>query len=160
MSGNLHHAGSGDGAPRRRFTSILPFAPEHAAQLQVQDIQAGEAERFGQKIGMAADHGPAFSAVEVDADGRVHRVLACAGLAENVPTSDTSGGYASAWAAFANDMRPAQWSAVTAAIRAVLDNCGYARVDMLVSAGFPASRRYAEALGFTLDSLVYARMSK
>lgn len=140
----------------RTLTKILAFAPEHLALLETQVEQHGEAERFGQTVGRAAALGPAFSAVEMTDDGQILRVLACAGLAESRPVDD-GGGYATAWGSFGKDLRPAQWSAITAAIRAVLDNCGYARVDMLVSAGFGRAERYAEALGFTVETIIYAR---
>lgn len=141
----------------RTFTSVIPFEPQHAALVEVQDQQQGEADRFGQKVGDAAKLGPAFSAVETDETGRIHRVLACLGLAETKPLSDPGGGYATAWGIFAKDLRASQFSAITAAIRGVLDNCGYDKVDMLVSASFPGAQRYAAALGFTVDTLIYAR---
>lgn len=141
---------------RARF-SIIPFEPEHYARLPVRAEQSGDLRRFGQVAGRAADLGPAFSAIEQDEQGHVLAVLACAGLAETLPPSDPSGGYATAWAAFADDLRPAQWAAITMAIRSVLEGCDYRRVDMIVRADFPAAQRYAKALGFEEDAKIFAR---
>jgi hypothetical protein len=91
---------------------------------------------MGQRWARPAELGPAFSAVEQDIDGRVTAVLACAGLAETNPTlRDRLGG-------FAGGLRPAQWSALTAAIRAVVEGADYARIDMVVRSDWPAARRY------------------
>jgi hypothetical protein len=141
----------------RSIIKIVPFEGQHYAMLPVRAEQRGELARMGVAAGHAADLGPAFSAVETDEDGEIIAVLACAGLAETVPPDAPSGGYATAWAAFAEGMRAAQWSSVTAAIRGVIEGAEYARIDMLVSGDWPAAQRYAEALGFTMDMMVYAR---
>jgi predicted transcriptional regulator len=105
----------------------------------------------------AAEHGPAFSAVEVDEHGNiVAKVLACAGLPRSARRSP-DGRLCPRWGAFAEGLRPAQWSVITHAIKGVIDGCGYDRIDMIVSPWFDAGRRYALALGFTLDNLVFAR---
>lgn len=137
--------------------TIVPYEPHHLAMLQDQASQRGEAEKFGQRRGGVADLGPAFSAVELDDDGNVVTVLVCAGLAELIPPSAEGGGYASAWGYFSEALRPATWSRATAAIRAVLDGCGYARVDALVDLERPQARRYAEALGFTPQAVLFSR---
>jgi hypothetical protein len=141
----------------RRPVQIVPYEAEHYAMLVVRAEQAGELERMGQLPGAAAEYGPAFSAVELDDDGHVAKVFACGGLAEVTPPDHPMGGYARAWGAFSEGLRPAQWSAITHAIKGVIDGCGYERVDMFVSPWFDAGRRYALALGFTLDNLVFAR---
>lgn len=132
--------------------AILPYQPEHLAQLAVQAAQVGDCERLGLPRGAAAELGPAFTAAELDGDGRVMTVLGCAGLAEH-----PGGERASAWASFAEGLRPAQWSALTAAIRRVLDQSGYRLVDVMVRPDFPAAQRYAEALGFEQEAIVYLR---
>lgn len=131
--------------------AIIPFEPLHRAMLPLRKEQSGELERFGQAVNRAADLGPAFSAVEQDGEGRIIAVLACAGLAENNPD------YATAWAAFAEDLRAAQWSPIVHAIRAVIEGSHYARVDTCVRADWPVARRFAEALGFKEDFVMYAR---
>jgi hypothetical protein len=142
---------------RRPVIAIVPYENEHYARLPVRPEQRGDLAAMCQAAGRAAELGPAFSAVELDDEGKVATVLACAGLAETRPPSDESGGYATAWAAFAEGLRPAQWSALTAAIRGVIEGADYARIDMMVRADFDAGRRYAEALGFTLDKMIFAR---
>jgi hypothetical protein len=134
--------------------AILPYEPWHRAMLPVRSEQADDLVRMGQAADLAAAHGPAFSAVEQDADGNVVAVLACAGLAENTAE------HATAWAAFAEGLRAAQWTAITHAIRAVIEGAHYRRVDMLVRADWPTAQRYAEALGFSLDGLIYARVKE
>lgn len=141
----------------RRIISIVPFELEHYARLPVRAEQRDDLRAMGQLAGQAAELGPAFSAVEVDEQGEITAVLACGGLAETFPPSHPSGGYATAWAAFADGLRAAQWSPITAAVRAVIEGAGYARIDMIVRSDFPAARRFAEALGFSLDRMIYAR---
>lgn len=141
----------------RPIIAVLPFEHWHYAMLPVRAEQSGDLARMGQLAGQAAELGPAFSAVELNEEGRVTAVLACAGLAETRSASDPSGGYATAWAAFAEKLRPSQWAAITAAIRSVIEGCEYARIDMLVRTDFPAAQRYAEALGFRQDATMYVR---
>lgn len=141
----------------RPIVQVIPYAAEHYAMLQVRPEQRGELERVGELAGAAAEHGPAFSAVELDEAGHVARVLAVAGLAELRPAGHPLGGYARAWAAFADGLRAAQWSPITHAIRAVIEGCDYDRIDMLVNMGFAGAVRYAEALGFAPDHALYAR---
>jgi hypothetical protein len=138
---------------RATMTAILPYDPAHLAQLHLQAAQIGEAERFGKRVGDAAEHGPAFTAAETDLEGGIVRVLGCAGLFLNAPD------YATAWAVFAEGLRPSQWSALTAAIRRVLDASEFRRIDTLVRGDFPAAHRYARALGFEPDATIYARIS-
>lgn len=133
--------------------AIVNYEPWHRAMLPVRREQSSDLETFRQAAGMAAERGPAFSAVEQDADGNISAVLAIAGLAENAPD------YATAWAAFAEGLRAAQWSPIVHAIRGVLEGCSYARIDMLVRSDWPTGRRFAEALGFTEEQAIYARSS-
>jgi hypothetical protein len=140
-----------------RRIAIVPFEAEHYTRLPVRAEQSGDLSRFGQIAGRAADLGPAFSAIEQDEQGGIVAVLACAGLAETLPPSDPAGGYATAWAAFADGLRPSQWAVITTAIRNVLEGCDYGRVDMIVRADFPAAERYAKALGFKEDAMIFAR---
>lgn len=142
---------------RGPLVQIVAFEPQHYAMLQVRSEQSGELERMGEAPGLAAELGPAFSAVETDEAGHVVKVLACAGLAEVRPAGHPKGGYARAWGAFGEGLRPAQWSAITHAIRAVIEGCDYARIDVMVSPWFDAARRYAVALGFQIDNLIFAR---
>jgi hypothetical protein len=55
--------------------------------------------------------------------------------------------------------RPAM-SAITHAIRGVIEGAGYARIDMLVAEDFPAAQRYAEALGFKRETTIYTRRAR
>lgn len=137
--------------------SIIPYDHSHYARLDVRVEQRGELRRMEQLAGQAAELGPAFSAVETDDDGQVLKVLACAGLMENRPNDHPRGGYASAWAAFGEDLGARQMSAITYAIRGVIEGAGYAKIDMLVAEDFPAAQRYAEALGFKRETTIYAR---
>lgn len=135
----------------RPIIAIVPYEPIHRAMLPVRPEQRQELERFGEGAGTAAELGPAFSAVEQDAEGRITAVLACAGLAEK------SRDYAIAWAAFADGLRAAQWSPITRAIRGVLDGADYKRIDILVRNDWPSAQRFADALGFVPEFTVYTR---
>lgn len=141
----------------RRLIAIVPFEPAHYAMLQVRAEQMSGLELMMRCADRFAELGPAFSAVELDEKGDIAAVLACAGLAESKPPSDPSGGYATAWAGFAEGLRMAQWSPITHAIRAVIEGAEYARIDMLVRGDWPAAQRYAEALGFKFETMIYAR---
>jgi hypothetical protein len=143
----------------RRAISIVPFEPLHLALIRDRAEQRGEAERFGEVRGASAEGGPAFSAIEADEVGNITAVLACAGLVEVHPPTAPNGGYAFAWGYFAEGLRAKQWATVTAAIRGVLDGCGYARVDMGVNPAFAAAGRYAVALGFSAMATIYSRSS-
>lgn len=138
-------------ANRRAVVAIVPYEPLHRAMLPVRREQAHDLEPFGQALGRAAELGPAFSAVELDEQGNVAAVLACAGLAENNPN------YATAWAAFAEGLRAAQWSPIVGAVRGVIEGSTYVRIDTCVRADWPVARRFAEALGFKEDFVMYAR---
>lgn len=133
--------------------AIVPFEPWHASAIAVQAAQAPEL--IGPK-GAAAALGPAFSALEVPSPshplrGRVPpspqmgegqvRVLCCAGLIVNNPA------YATAWALFACD-KGGGMVAVTRAIRRVLGEADFRRVDMMVRSGFDRARDFAALLGF------------
>lgn len=141
----------------RRAIDIVPYEPVHRAMLPVRPEQRYDLDRLGQTLGRAAELGPAFSAVERDENGEIVAVLACAGLAETRAPDHPLGGYATAWAAFAEGLRAAQWSVITAAVRAIIENAGYARLDTMVANDFPAAHRYAEALGFKPELTIYAR---
>ncbi len=138
----------------RPFIAILPYDPLHATMLPLRPEQTGDSARFRQAHGAAAEHGPAFTAAEMGPEGRITRVLGCAGLIEN------SSDYATAWAMFAEGLRPAEWAVLTAAIRGVLAASDYRRIDMIVRADFEAGHRFAAHLGFAPDAIVHARVSR
>lgn len=135
----------------RPHVSIIAYEPWHRALLPVRPEQADDLQRFGQGVEWAAERGPAFSAVEQDEDGNILAVLACMGLAESGP------GHATAWAAFADGLRSAQWSPIVHAIRGVIEGCDYVRIDTLVKANWPTARGFTEALGFKEDIIMYSR---
>lgn len=128
---------------------ILPFEPAHLTRLVARPEQAGDAARLGGGAMDAAERGPAYTIV--DGKEEDSPVLCCAGLVVNGPD------HASAWALFADGMRPAQWAHVTRAIGGVLDAADYQRIDLGVRLDFPAAHRFARHLGFLPDLIVYAR---
>ena len=133
------------------MVNIVPFEPQHYAMLPVRPEQSGDTRMLGVAAARCAELGPAFSAVEMDEKGNVAAVLACGGLAEN------SASHATAWAAFAGELRAAQWSPIVHAIRGVIEGAHYERIDTYVRADWPTARRFAEALGFKEECVMYAR---
>lgn len=125
---------------------IDPFAPADLAAFVPRPEQRTAADPPRARALAAAELGPAFTAR--DDDGHV---LGCAGLCEN------SREHATAWALFADQIRPAQWARITAAIREVLSVSDYRRIDMMVRSDFAAARHFAEALGFEEEAVLYAR---
>jgi hypothetical protein len=125
---------------------IEPFSPEHLARFVPRPDQKGDAERLHGRTGAAAELGPAFTAYDEE-----DNVIGCAGLAENSPD------YATAWALFADGVRPALWARLAGAIQSVLSASGYRRIDTLVRADFPAGHRFVEALGFEREMVLFVR---
>jgi hypothetical protein len=134
---------------------IVAFDPAHLDAIELRAEQLGEVPAHG---GNAANHGPAFTALD-DAG----RVVTIAGLAE------IHAAYASAWAMIASDARRAM-PGVVRAMRAVIDSAHYARVDMAVRADWAQAHLLARRLGFENsglqrkfwpdggDAVIYARI--
>jgi len=116
---------------------IIPFAPEHILQLDVQDAQRLTDEEQAQAL--AAPFGWAWT-------GLVNGVpVACAGLVE------VWQGRAYAWALLARTAGP--WmAAITRAVRRALRATPFDRIEMAVEAGFAAGQRWAVMLGFELET--------
>lgn len=96
-------------------------------------------EEFTEPDSMAAPFGDAWTAM---VDGRP---IGSAGVVEAWT------GRAYAWALLAEDAGP-HMLAITRAIRCFLARSPYRRIEMAVSAGFDAGQRWAELLGFTLET--------
>jgi len=114
---------------------LVPFDPAHVGQMRVQRMQAHELDAQS----LADPYGRAWTAM---ADGAP---VACGGLVE-VWT-----GRAYAWALLSESAGP-HMLALTRAIRSGLAQSPFRRVEMAVDAGFDAGRRWAELLGFRLET--------
>jgi hypothetical protein len=117
--------------------SIVRFEREHAKRMCVQRQQL--LDEFGEADAMSASFGDAWTAL---LDGRP---IACAGVVE------VWSGRAYAWALLAEDAGP-HMLAITRAIRCFLQRAPYRRIEMAVTVGFDAGRRWAEMLGFQLET--------
>jgi hypothetical protein len=137
--------------------AIVPYEPWHGAAIAVQAAQAPELRSAGPP-GSAASLGPAFSALErVSPDSPtpnpspegegLERVLCCAGLIVNNPR------YATAWALFSAD-KGAGMVAVTRAVRRVIEQADFPRIDMMVRSGFERAADFASLLGFTREAVL------
>ena len=114
---------------------IAAFEPAHVAQIAPQSAQLGEVNAAT----TAAEYGTAWTAFAAGAP------VCSAGLVE------VWQGRAYAWALLSESagryMLP-----LTREIRSRLSASGFARVEMAVDADFDAGRRWAEMLGFTLET--------
>lgn len=117
--------------------AIEDFAPEHAAAIELQAMQAGER---GEGWGFAGN-GPAWTVRD-----SVGRIIACMGFVKADP------GYAIAWALLAEGKRNALVE-MTRRTRAVLDGSGWRRVELHTRADFEPAMRWAELLGFSVESV-------
>lgn len=132
----------------RRIISIMEFEPVHLDGFAPRFDQCGEVEAIGRGAIHAAQLGPAFTAFCDEGRGEL-KILGCAGLIRNHEH------YATAWARFADGLSPGEWSALTAAIKRVIEASGLARIDMIVRTGFAAAERYAAHLGFAREGVLH-----
>lgn len=116
--------------------NVVPFDPQHLRDMTPQAAQRVE---FTPEA-MAADYGQAWTGM---VDGKP---VACAGLVE------MWAGRAYAWAVLSKDVGP-HLLRVTREIRFRLDAAPFGRVEMAVDAKFSNGCRWAERLGFRLESL-------
>lgn len=112
---------------------VVEFNPAHAAALEVQDAQRVDAACLGGEYGMA------FTAM---ADGRP---VACAGVLE------VWAGRGYAWALLGRDCG-SYFLAIHRAVNRGIVLCGLRRVEMAVDAGFLPGIRWAQLLGFKLET--------
>lgn len=123
---------------------IKPFKASHLYDLQLQDAQAMFYERFSPQYGHALETaGNGWTAFY---DGHP---VACAGLVEQWE------GRALAWALIAKDAGP-HFVRITRAVRRALDVAQWRRVEAHVDAEFAAGIRWAEMLGFSVESKMRA----
>lgn len=117
---------------------IVPFEPEHLVNIRYQPGQAGGFQSR-ENAEAVAQGWCAYSAIH---DGRA---LICAGITELWP------GRAMAWAAFDYAARPVFLEAHRRTLLEI-DRAPYNRLEMYVRPGFAEAARWAELLGFTLES--------
>lgn len=117
--------------------TIEPFEPEHAAQVEVQPMQAGESAPAAHY----ADKGPAWTVRD-----RAGRIIGCLGFVMADP------GYALSWALLATGKRNAL-VALTRVARRVMDGAGWRRIELHTRADFEAAMTWAEMLGFSVESV-------
>lgn len=123
---------------------IVPFKSEHLHDLHLQDAQSMFYDKFSPGYGRALeDHGNGWTAL-ID-----ERPIACAGLIEQWE------GRALAWALLANDIQP-YFVRITRAVRRALEMANYRRIEAHVDAEFGAGCRWADMLGFAVESKMRA----
>lgn len=123
--------------------TIIPYEPDHL--LQIQHLQPGQDPAFlTETIAETLALGHAASTCLVE-----DHIMACAGL---MPLWR---GRMMAWAVL--DARTGPWILeITRAMRAELDRCPAARVEMYVKPGFWQAVRWAHMLGFCYESCMEA----
>ncbi len=132
---------------------ILPFAPEHAARLELRASDARTVAGLGLADGpdgllalgrSLAGRGPAFTAATKDG-----AIMACAGLALLWP------GVAEAWALtspLVEGHALAFHRAVRRMLPAMIRQMGLVRVQATVLAGYALGARWLERLGFARET--------
>lgn len=121
---------------------IVPFEAEHALKIVLQRAQAlVDHGRRDEDYARALEQvGGGYTAID---NGEV---IACAGMVEQWP------GRALAWAMLTDDLGPMRFVRVSRAIRRALDMAQWNRIEMQVDADHPQAIRWAELLGFEVES--------
>lgn len=121
---------------------IVPFQAEHARTIALQHAQAvvDMGRNSFEDAALLERYGGGFTAID---NGQV---IACAGLAEQWQ------GRMLAWAMLAGDIGPHRFVRVTRAIRRALDLAQCDRIEMQVDADHPQAIRWAQTLGFEVES--------
>lgn len=120
---------------------IVPFEAEHISGLQLQPAQRKFGDALNPEYARAlASAGNGWTAV---VDGVP---VACAGLVEQWE------GRALAWALLSDNIGPSRFVRVTRAVRRFLDMADYRRIEMQVDADHAQAIRWAEMLGFEVES--------
>ncbi|HEY9029647.1 MAG TPA: hypothetical protein VIP05_35490 [Burkholderiaceae bacterium] len=114
--------------------TLIPFEPHHLRLITPQPAQEGE---FQEQQGAPA--GQAWTAV-------VDGLPICVG-----GLTEIWRGRAYAWALLTVDAGP-HMLGLTREIRSTLDRATFARIEMVVEKDFLAGRRWAEMLGFSLET--------
>lgn len=122
---------------------IVAYRPEHLAALRLQEAQAflGDFlsdEKMAQGIAGPWSYTGLLDGVPVGV----------AGLSEKWP------GVATAWALFAPDIPKSAWLAITRKCRAVVDACGFKRIEAAVREDHVQGHRFAKALRFSPSALM------
>lgn len=113
---------------------VVPFSPDHVRAMHAQDAQRVDAGALDAPFGSWAWTGLV--------DGRP---VACAGVLE------VWQGRGYAWAILAHDA--GHWMLhIHRAVRRGIALCGVRRIEMACAADFPQAARWAQALGFTLET--------
>lgn len=119
---------------------IVSFEADHIFQLRLQRAQEMFNSKFSPQYGRALeDAGNGWTAI---VDGKL---IACAGLVEQWE------GRALAWALISGEAGP-YFTRITRAVRRALDVAHFRRIEAQVDAEFGAGIRWAEMLGFTIES--------
>lgn len=120
---------------------IVPFQPEHMFALRLQAAQRKFAETFTPEH--ARDLAAASQSYTAIVDGRP---VACSGIVEQWE------GRALAWALLDGEIGPHAFVRVSRAVRRFLDASTYRRIEMQVDADHAQAIRWAELLGFEVES--------
>lgn len=120
---------------------IIPFQADHVLQLHLQKMQASKFDEINvPEYGMALEKcGGSYTAI---VDGRP---IACAGIVEQWAHRGL------AWALLGEESGQ-HFVAITRAVKRMLAIAHYHRIEMHVNAEFPQAMRWAEMLGFEVES--------
>ena len=123
---------------------IVDYKPEHLLEIRHQEWQRGANQTMEHAQAMMHGH-CAYTAIGKAAG----RALICAGIMELWP------GRAMCWASFDFEARPVMVQAFLR-MRRELDRSPFKRLEMYVVPGFIQAWRWAEMLGFKLESTMEA----
>lgn len=121
--------------------TIVPMTEAHVRAIEPQEQQCGDGEAERVRIAMMqADLGPCWAALSSNGV-----VLAIAGVTEAWE------GRGIAWSVLSRHCGP-HLLALTRTVRRYLDGMDYARLEMYVDAQFAEGCRWAQMLGFELET--------
>lgn len=123
---------------------VLPFIPQHAIDLAIQDSQKLDWHDSRRMARFYADTARAYTILSAE-----NVPIFCGGAVELMPVIDGEGGHAQLWALFGKNKRYGMLR-VLRATRNFIAGLPHLRVDTPVS-DRPEARQWAEMLGLVFD---------
>jgi len=119
---------------------IVDFEAKHLMSIKLQDAQRYEGSCIDQVLADQIVGSYAFTALEGD------DVVGCGGIAELYT------GRGLCWTYISQSAKPRNFLMVHRAVQAAIKNCPIKRLEMTVDCEFSQGHRWANQLGFTLET--------
>lgn len=118
---------------------VEPFQPAHVCEIALSEAGRHDMDWHDRRR-LHSQFGEAYRGFTFR-DGETGRVLFCGGAIERHPQ------YASLWGLYAEDVTIRQWAWILVRHRRFVEDLPHRRVDAMIEASLPQSRRWAKALG-------------